>query len=93
MSIMKKIYPYSDPGPEKNRPPKKRPVGKTGPKRMKTLPFLSSHIKENLEVDHFYIKSRCVQGLVIEQITFEKCTTKFYFENGKLGIKAAIAIL
>ena len=33
--------PYLDPGTEKNRPPKNRPVGKTGFKRMKTLSFVS----------------------------------------------------
>ena len=44
-------------------------------------------MEENVEVIHFHIKSRGVQGLVFVQITYEKCTTNFYFENSKFGIK------
>ena len=34
-----------------------------------------------------------LQGLVFVQVKFEKCTTNFYFENGEVGIKTAIANL
>ena len=46
-------------------------------------------MKQNAEAIHFYIKSRGVQGLFFTQITFEKYTKKFYFENGQ-GYKKAI---
>ena len=48
-------------------------------------------MKDNVEVIHFHIKSKGVQGLVLVQITFEKYTTNFYFENGEVDIKTAIA--
>ena len=51
---------------------KNRPVGKTGPQGLKTLLFISSHMKDNVAVIHFHIKSICVQGLISMQITFEK---------------------
>ena len=51
---------------------KNRPVGKTGPQGLKTLLFISSHMKDNVAVIHFHIKSICVQGLISVQITFEK---------------------
>ena len=57
------------------------------------LLFFSNHMKDNLEVMHFYIKSRGMQGLVFVQIWFEKCTTNFYFENGEIGIKTTITKL
>ena len=57
----------------------------------KTLPFVSSHIKGNVEVIHFHIKSRGVQGLVLVQTTLEKCTTNFNFEINEIGIKTAIS--
>ena len=59
--------------------------------RLKTLPFVSYHMKDNAELINFDTKSRRVHGLVFVQITFEKCTTKFYFEN--VSIKTAIANL
>ena len=59
----------------------------------KPLPFVSCHMKDNVEVIHFYIKRRGMQGLVFVQITFEKCTTNFYFENGEVDMKTTIAIL
>ena len=57
------------------------------------LSFLSSHIKDYVEVIHSHIKSRSVQGLLFVKITFKKCTTNFYFENGKVGIKTTIVNL
>ena len=48
------------------------------------MPFARHHLKAAPR-----LKSRCVQGLAFVQITFEKCTTNFYFENGKVGIKMA----
>ena len=70
---------------------KNGPVGKTGPQRLKTLLFVSSHMKENIEVTHFHIKERGVQSPVFVQITFQKCPTYFYFENGQVGIKMTFA--
>ena len=55
------------------------------------MPFVSSHIQDNVEVIHFHIKSRGVQGLIFVQIRFEKCTTHLYFENSEVGIKTKIA--
>ena len=45
------------------------------------LPLVSNHMKDNVEVIHFHIKSRGVQTLVFVQITSEKCTTTFCFSN------------
>ena len=52
--------PDSDPGhvPEKNVPTKNGPIRKTGPQGVKTLPFLPYHMKYNVKVIHFHIKSR-----------------------------------
>ena len=50
-------------------------------------------MKDNVEVINFYIKSTGVQGLVFVQIIFENCSTNFYFQNDKIGIKTAIANL
>ena len=44
-------------------------------------------MKSNVEVIHFYIKTRGVQGHGFVQITFENCTLNFYFENSEIGIK------
>ena len=38
----------------------------------KMLSFVSCNMKDNVEVIHFYIKSRGVQGLVFAQITLER---------------------
>ena len=40
-----------------------------------------------------YEKESKVQNFVFVQIGFEKCTTNFYFENGKVGTKTATANL
>ena len=72
---------------------KNGPLGKTGPQGLKTLSFFSRNVKDNVEVIHFHIKSRGVQGLAFVQITFENCTLNFYFENSELGIKKTIANL
>ena len=39
---------------------------------------------DNIEMNHFHIKSRNVRVLIFSE-TFQKCTTYFYFENGKVG--------
>lgn len=57
------------------------------------LPFISSDMKDNVNVIHSHIKSRGVQGLVFMKIAFEKCTTNFYFESDEVDIKTAIANL
>ena len=49
-------------------------------------------MKDNVEVIHFHIKSRGVQGHVFVQITFENCTLNFYFQNGEIGIKAIVKL-
>ena len=48
-------------------------------------------MKDNVEVIHFDIKVRDVQGLLFVQITFDKCTTNIYFENSKVGLKTTSA--
>ena len=50
-------------------------------------------MKDNAKVIHFHIKGRGVQGLVFVQITFEKYTTNFYFQNSQVDIKTKIANL
>ena len=50
-------------------------------------------MKDNTEVIDFHVKSRSVQGLVFVKKAFEKCTTKYYFENGKVVIKMTIVSL
>ena len=50
-------------------------------------------MKGNAKVIHFHIKGRAVQGLIFVQITFEKYTTNFYFQNSQIGIKMKIANL
>ena len=57
---------------------------KTVPQELQTLPLFLSDMKENVEVIHFHIKSRGVQGLVFVQITFKNCTLNFYFENSEM---------
>ena len=47
------------------------------------MSFVSSHMEDNVEVIHFHIKSRDVQGLVFVQITFEKCNANLYSENAQ----------
>ena len=44
-------------------------------------------MKYNVEVIHFLIKNRGVQGLAFMQITFKKCTTNSYSKNGEVGVK------
>ena len=55
------------------------------------FPFVSSHMKDNVQMIHFHIKSRGVQGLAFIQIIFEKCTKHFYFKNGEVGTEKTIA--
>ena len=78
---------------EKTDPLKNGPAGETEPQRLKTLSFVSCHMKDNVEVIHFHIQSRGVQGLAFVQITFEKCIRNFYFENGNASIKTSIVNL
>ena len=54
-------------------------------KGLKLLPSFSSHMKDNVEVIHFHIKSRGVHGLVFIKITCEKCTTNLSVENCEKG--------
>ena len=69
---------------------KNGPLGKTEPERLKTSPFFSSNMKDDVEVIHFHVKSSGVQDLIFVQITFENCHLNFYFENSALGIKKMI---
>ena len=50
-------------------------------------------MKDNVGVIHFQIKVRGREGLVFVQITCEKCTKNFYFENDEVDIKKTIANL
>ena len=50
-------------------------------------------MKDNIEMVHFHIKRRGVQGHVFVPITFENCTLNFYFENDEFDIKKTIANL
>ena len=45
--------PKTGPGPEK-----KRTLGKIEPQGLKMLSFFSSNMKDNVELIHFYVKSR-----------------------------------
>lgn len=47
---------------------------------------------DDAKVIYFHIKRRDVQGLVFVQITIEKFTTKFYFEDEKVGRNVTIDI-
>ena len=69
------------------------PLGKSEPQGLKTLPFFSSNMKDNIEVIPIHIKSRGMQDLVFVQITFENFHLNFYFENSEIGIKKTIASL
>ena len=89
-----KMDPYLDPGTEKNRPPKNRPVGKTGFKRMKTLSFVSRKCWKKMSKWIISIQKVAVcKALLSSKNTFENCTTNFYFEHGKVGIKTENANL
>ena len=68
--------------------------GKTGPQRLKRLPCVSSHMKDNVEVIHFNIRSKGEQGLVFVQKTFENSSTKekyleieYPFKQNKIMLK------
>ena len=76
---------------EKTKPLKNGTFGKTGPQGLKKLPSVSCHMKD--KVINFHMKSRIMQGLVFVEITFEKYTTNFHFENAEVGIKTIIANL
>lgn len=89
----RKPDPDPDPGHNKNGPPKKRTLWKNRNSRTKTLPFVSSHMEDNVEVINFHTKSRGVLGLVFVQIIFEKCTKNFYIENEEVGTKTTTANL
>ena len=49
-------------------------------------------VYDNIEVVHFHIKSRGVQGHVFVPMS-ENCTLNLYFENGEFDIKNIIANL
>ena len=76
---------------EKTSPLKNGPVGKTGPQGLKTLPSVSCQMNDKMI--NFHMKSRIRQGLVFVQITFEKYTANFHFENAEVGIKTITANL
>ena len=61
---------------------------KTGTQVVKKLPFVSLHMKENVNLILFHIKSRSVQGLAIAQITYEKFDINSYFKNREVTIEA-----
>ena len=69
------------------------PLEKPRPQGLTTLPFISCHMKDNVEVIHFHTKGRGVQGHAFVKITFEKCTANSYFENDEVGIKTTFANL
>ena len=75
----------------KTGPPYIRLTGKTGPKRLKTLPFVSNVLF--VEVTHFHRKCTGTQGFVFVERTFGKCATLFYFKNGQVVLKTTIANL
>ena len=52
--------------------------GKTESQEIKTLLFVSSHIKDNVEVIHFRIKYSGVQGLIFVRIAFELFKSYLY---------------
>ena len=54
------------------RTPKKQARWKNGFQGLKTLLFSSVHIKHNVKMIHFQIKSRDVQGLAFVQTTCGK---------------------
>ena len=80
------------PGREKKQTPEKT-VRKIGSQALEALSFASCHIKDNAEVIHVHIRSRGVEGLIFVQVTFEKCTKKFYFEDGEVGNNQQIVAL
>ena len=57
------------------------------------LPFVSSDMKDNVEVIHFHIKRRGAQGIIFMRRTFEKRVTSFYFENDEVDKKTTMANL
>ena len=61
----------------------RKSLEKLMPQGLKALPFVSCHMKDNVEVIHFHVKINGVQDLVFVPITCEKWTTNFNFENGK----------
>ena len=67
-----KLYPYLK---------KNGHLRKTGPQRLKSLPFFSSHMKGKAEVIHFHIKSRGEPGLVFVQIKFENVQNPYNFQR------------
>lgn len=47
-------------------------------------------MKDNVELIHFDVKSRGVQGLVFMEITF---ASNIYFENDRVGVERIIVNL
>ena len=66
---------------------KNESLGKTRPQGLETLSFFSINVIDNVEVIHFHVKSRGLQGHAFVQIRFDNCTLNFYFENSEIGIK------
>ena len=71
----------------KNGPLKSRHQG------VKMVPCVSWHMKNNVKVILFHIKSSCVQGFVFVQITFVKSVPQNYFlKTGKLVSKQQLPV-
>ena len=78
----------------KTRPPIKRTCWKSRILKTENVAiYLQSHERQCWSDSFSYMYSRDVQGFVFAQITFKKCTTNFYFQNGKVDIKTVIANL
>ena len=66
---------------KKNGASKKMACLKKSTSRTNILQIVSGHMKGNAKLIYFLMKSRGEQGIVVIQITFEKCTASFYFQN------------
>ena len=77
----------------KNRLTKKHTQSKNRTSRSKIITIYPCHMKDNVKVINFKIKSKGVQDFGFIQITFEKHTTNFHFENNGVGIKMTIVNL
>ena len=85
-----KTCPGPGPGPQKIRTPLEMdPFEKPDPKDEKHCHLCD--MKDNVEVIHFHIIRRGVQGVVFMKKMYKKCTTDFCFENGNVDAKTLIA--
>ena len=72
---------------KKTSPLRNRHVGKTGPQELKTLPFVSCHMKDNVKVIHFYKKSSGVQSFVFVKKNVWKKYQKLIFRKRRSWYK------